>query len=318
MEKDKRPPGLRFDDNGRPMWRASKAAVKAGYPVKTVNLSSHADNPRLLRERCIRLQREMLEWLSRGEKKEGPRFNGTFGSLFDIYQSDDESTYFALKPSSLHPYNCYLAMLRAEIGRCHIDRTDGTDLKRWFRFWSTPEPPNVKPTIARARMAIAVIKAAITFGMLKRLPGCPEFRAILSTTIFQGLKPRDQVLDAAQVVAARQAAHQLGEPRLALCYAIQFECMLRQWDVRGQWIPLSEPQPSAILRDGKKWIGPTWANVDANLILRWTPTKTAGTTGAAVVIDLSKCPMIMEELTKVPENACNGPLIVDLRTGLAL
>jgi hypothetical protein len=28
-------------------------------------------------------------------------------------------------------------MLRTEIGHCHIDRTDGTDLKRWFRSWST-------------------------------------------------------------------------------------------------------------------------------------------------------------------------------------
>jgi hypothetical protein len=316
MEKDTRSPGLSFRD-GRPQWRASKAAVKAGYTPKTVNLSSHADSPDLLRERCIRLQREMLDWLSRGERKHGPRFDGTFASLFDVYQSDPESSYFGLKPASRHPYDCYLEMLRAEIGRCHIDRTDGTDLKRWFRFWSTPEPPNVKPTIARARMAIAVIKAAVTFGMLKRLRGCPEFRTILSATTFQGLKAREQVLDAAQVVAARKAAHKLGEPRMALCYAIQFEGMLRQWDVRGQWIPLNEPQPSAILRQGKKWIGPTWANVDANLVLRWTPTKTEGTTGAAIAIDFKECPMVMEELKRVPAHSDRqGPLIVNLRTGL--
>jgi hypothetical protein len=26
--------------------------------------------------------------------------------------------------------------------------------------------------------------------------------------------------------------------------------------------------------EGQKWIGPTWAHVDENLILRFTPTKT--------------------------------------------
>jgi hypothetical protein len=183
-KEEERPPGLRFDPKGRPMWRASKAAVKAKYPVKTVNLVSLSDNPILVRERCIKLQREMLEWLSNREKR-APRFDGTFGSLFDIYQTDPERSYFELKPASRHPYDVYLPMLRTEIGHCHIDRTDGTDLKRWFRSWSTATPPNVKPTLAKARMAIAIIKAAIAFGVINQLPGCPEFRAILAASKFQ-------------------------------------------------------------------------------------------------------------------------------------
>jgi hypothetical protein len=221
------------------MWRASKAAVKAGYPVKTVNLNSLADDPRLIRERCIKLQREMLEWITNGERR-APLFNGTFASLFDIYQSDPESSYFGLKHASRHPYDVYLPMLHAEIGQCHIDRTDGTDLKRWFRFWAglidsegrRLTPAKVK--IAKARMCIAIIKAAIAFGVIKRLPGCPEFRAILSAIKFPALKSREQVIEASQVVDARKAAHQLGHSRAALCYAIQFEGAIRQWDVRGQ------------------------------------------------------------------------------------
>jgi hypothetical protein len=62
------------------MWRATKAAVKARYPVKSVNLASLADDPRLLRDRCIKLQREMLEWLSDGERRL-IQFDGTFLTL---------------------------------------------------------------------------------------------------------------------------------------------------------------------------------------------------------------------------------------------
>ncbi len=315
MEEDKRPPGLRFDRNGRPMWRASKAAVKARYPVKVVNLSALANEPRLLNDRCIKLQREMLEWITVGERQ-GPRFDGTFATLLDCYQSDPESSYFALKPASRHPYDIYLPMLRAEIGQCHIDRTDGTDLKRWFRFWSSPVAPKVKPTIAKARMAIAVIKAAVTYGVLKRLPGCPEFRSILSASKFQGLPPREQVLEAAQVVAARKAAHEMGHPGAALCYAIQYEGTVRQWDIRGQWVALSDPVPSAIISQGKKWIGAAWSNVDVNLVLRLTPGKTEGTSGEAVVVDFRVCPMVMDELAALPEGQRKGPLIVNAATGL--
>jgi hypothetical protein len=69
--EEERPPGLRYDGD-RPMWRATKAAVKARYPVKSVNLASLADNPRLLRDRCIKLQREMLEWISLDEMEPEP------------------------------------------------------------------------------------------------------------------------------------------------------------------------------------------------------------------------------------------------------
>ena len=137
----------------------------------------------------------------------------------------------------------------------------------------------------------------------------------MSATRFEAPKPRDQVLDAEQVLSIRKIAHDLGEPRAALCYAIQFEGAIRQWDVRGQWLPLSDPRPSAIIYNGQKWIGPTWSNVDANLILRWTPTKTEDTSGEQIVIDFRACPMIREELSRVPEQERKGPLVLNTKTG---
>jgi hypothetical protein len=310
--EEERPPGLRFDGD-RPMWRASKPAVKAGYPVKSVNLSIYASDPRLLRDRCIKLHREMLEWLS-GGGRQIVRFDGTFGSLFDMYEADAKSEFHKLKYSTRKLYLVYLRMMRAEIGRCRIDRTDGRDVQTWFDFWALGD--NGVRHVPKARAAIAIMKAAFTFGVICRLPGCPEFKAILSACRFEGTRPRDAIITADQVIAARAAAHAAGQPRAALCYALQFETTTRQWDLAGQWMPLSEPQPSAVISRGKKWIGAAWSNVDENLILRIVPGKTERTTAQPIVADLRACPMVMEEIEKVPTADRNGPLIVDRKTGL--
>jgi hypothetical protein len=144
-----------------------------------------------------------------------------------------------------------------------------------------------------------------------RKPGCPEFRAVIDAMRFEGLPSRKFVLTADQIAAARNAARVVGHLGAALSYAIQFEGAVRQWDVKGQWLPLDDRQPSAVIYKGKKWIGPTWANVDEHLILRWTPTKTENTTASEIVVDLQACPMVMEELQGVPQSARKGPLIVD-------
>jgi hypothetical protein len=162
------------------------------------------------------------------------------------------------------------------------------------------------------------MKAALRFGIKARKPGCAAFRAALDAMDVQRPPPRKFALDADVITKVRTAAHELGHPLAALCYAIQFEGAVRQWDVRGQWHPISDPRPSAIIsRTGRqKWIGPTWANVDQHLILKYTPSKTEDTTELPVTIDLAVCPMVMEELAKIPRERRNGPLITDPKTGL--
>jgi len=309
-----RPPGLRFNGK-RPVWRASKAAIAAGYPLKSVHLSRHADNPARLREYCERLQAEMLSWMAGKKTKVGYGFDGTFRSLLDVYQTDPQSSYRKLKRSSRQPYDVYIRMMRAEIGERLIDACDGRDVDRWFAAWSAAPAEDQPRQVAKARMAIAVLKAALTFGIMCRKPGCAEFRAVIDAMRFEGLPPRKFVLSADQVTAARTAARAAGHPGAALAYAVQFEGTVRQWDVTGQWVPLDDRAASAVIFKGMKWIGPTWANVDENLILRFTPTKTENTTAPEIVVDLRACPMVMEELQDVPQTARNGPLIVDRAKG---
>lgn len=312
MEGSSRPPGLRFNGN-RPIWRASKAAVAKGYPVKSANLSIFASDPQRLADRCNELQQEMLEWID-GKQRKAAEFDGTFNGLFDLYENDKRSPYPKLQKSTRQPYGVYIRMMRAEIGHCHIDNVDGRDVQDWFDSWMKPGRDG-KPMVAKARMAIAVLKAALAYGIVCRKPGCADFRAAMPKK-FKVLPPRKWILTAAQIVAARKAAMEDQHPGAALAYALQFEGAIRQIDVIGKWVPLSDPRPSAIHYKGKKWLGPTWErNVDANLILRFKPTKTENTSEEEVAIDLRACPMVMEELEMTLQGTLSGPLIIDRKTG---
>jgi hypothetical protein len=141
-------------------------------------------------------------------------------------------------------------------------------------------------------------------------------KLILQQQKFPGPRPRDIAPTAAEIVAVRTAAHELGHPEAAFAYALQFEGSMRQWDVVGKWVPLSYKQPSSIIDRNKKWIGPMWSQIDQNMILRYAPAKTQFTSGAQVTLDLRECPMVLAELGTMPEQARRGPLIVNPMTGL--
>jgi hypothetical protein len=322
-EQDKRPqaPGLKWRArrNGAavPYWFADPRAIAAGYPVKAANLSEYAAHPARLVERAQRLQAEMLRWVA-GHRTSAPRYDGTFRSLLELYQTDPESPFRAsLKRGTVEVYAVYIAKLIQHIGELRIDRADGRDVRRWFAQWRLVEGKPELDQLPAAHMTLSVLKAALSFGVICRSPGCTAFKEILGELKFDGVPSRSFAPTAEQIVAARAAAHKHGAPGRALTYAIQFETTLRQWDIIGQWLPLSDPRPSAIIDHGEKWVGLTWAAIDGNLILaKIRPTKTEDTSEVEVSFDLAVCPMIVQELALIPEDQRAGPLIMNFNTGV--
>jgi integrase len=302
-------------DRGVPIWRATRAAIKAGFPTKRVNLKVFADNEAALVARCHRLAAEQNEWLS-GHRGRDPLFDGTIRSVIIFWQTEPTSPYHNIEASSRHPYDIYSRMIVETVGTRRIDAVDGRDIRRWHGEWSAPLEEGGKPRIAAARMAVTVLKNALTFAATCRRPGCAELREILAGIRFVGPRPRLEAPTASEIVAARKAAHETGHAPAALAYAPQFEGAMRQWDVVGKWVPLADKKPSSVIDGTSKWIGPMWSQIDANMILRYTPTKTAFTSGATVSLDLSLLPMVLIELGNVPAEARRGPLIVNPRTGL--
>lgn len=314
MEAKAKAPQLIWD-RGVPVWRATRAAIKAGFPTKRANLQFFADNEAALIARCHRLTAEQNEWLS-GRHSRDVTFDGTIRAALNLWQVDLDSPYRKIEASSRHPYDIYARMIVETVGSRRIDALDGRDLRRWHGEWSAPLEAGAKPRIAAARMAMIVLKNALTFAATCRKPGCAELRNILRDIKFPSPRPRKEAPTAAEIIAARKAAHDIGHGAAALAYALQFEGAMRQWDVVGKWVPIADKKPSAIIDGTSKWIGPTWAQIDDSMIMRYTPAKTEFTSGAEVVLDLRLLPMVIEELAIVPVEARRGPLIVNPRTGL--
>lgn len=302
-------------EHGVPIWRATRAAIKAEFPTKRANLKYFADNEAALVARCHRLTAEQNEWLS-GRRKREVEFNGTIRSVINLWQTDATSPYQRLEASSRHPYDIYARMIVETVGARRVDALDIRDLNRWHAEWSAPLTENGKPRLAAARMTMIVLKTALTFAAGCRKPGCAELLKIIQDNRFAGPRPRTEAPTAAEIVAARKAAHDIGHSPAALAYALQFEGAIWQWDVTGKWVPLNDKKTSLVIDGTSKWVGPMWSQIDEHLILRYKPAKTQFTSGADVVLDLTELPMVMEELAKVPEAARRGPLIVNPRTGL--
>ena len=78
-----------------------------------------------------------------------------------------------------------------------------------------------------------------------------------------------EFLTAAQAIAIRAEAHRRGYPSIALAQAFAYELMLRQKDVIGEWVPVSEPGLSEVVAGTSKWLnGLHWSDIDQNMKLR--------------------------------------------------
>ena len=220
METKAKAPQLVWD-RGVPIWRATRAAIKAGFPTRRANLKFFADNEAALFARCHRLTAEQNEWLS-GRRSRDPLFDGTIGSVINFWQSEPTSPYHAIEASSRHPYDIYARIIIETVGARRVDALDGRDVRRWHDEWSAPLEEG-KPRIAAARMAVIVLKNALTFAATCRKPGCAELRDILEQNSFCGTAPAHGSADRRRDCrgARSRAPDRPSRRRARLCAAIR-------------------------------------------------------------------------------------------------
>lgn len=297
-----------------PIWVADEADVKAGYQPKTVNLRHLVDTPEILVARCNSLQADMILWRT-GHRFDPLVFDGSIESLFRVYETHKRSPYRDLKPGSLRPYKHYLRRMKGHIGKVLVDDITGIRLMDWHDLWSESGKH-----LAAAAVSRSILGAALSFGVMLRFAGCVEAIEVLRETNKKLPKPRsrDETITADDVIRLRKVAHDAGRPAMALAYALAFETTLRLWDVIGQWWPMDMGGISDVINADRreKWFGLRWEDIDAEMVLRYKPSKTEMTTGKAVAYPLSKAPMVLEELAHWPETERIGPMINSPFTGL--
>ncbi|MDW9650844.1 tyrosine-type recombinase/integrase [Sinorhizobium meliloti] len=287
-----------------PAWRPPPSCKDL---MKRVNLRHLMDRPEEIVARCTYLDSQLTALLQE-EESNLSTFDGTIGSLLMRYQTDPDSPYFSLRPKSRKPYDFYIDKLKAHIGGQKLNEITGIDLKRWHQTWSRGGE-----RLAASKMSRAVIDAAVSYGIMTRVPECLELKEVLKAASRKLPLPkrREIVITADQVIALRAAAHAAGRPSSALAYALVYETTLRLWDVIGQWVPVDSPGISDVVntRTGNKWFGLRWEDIDENMVLRYVPSKTSMKTGLAVTYPVSQAQMVMEELAHWPEDARTGPVI---------
>lgn len=287
-------------------WQARTDLVGRGYTPKSMRLWQGHEPDEVevsyIQTRCESLQSEMLIW-GRGGIPVVDTFDGTLSGLIRCYQHDADTPYRKLRYNTRKYYQSLCNRLEEDMGEKQIAEIKARGLIHWH------EAVVDVGHVAMAHSVMGMLRILTGFGatILEDVE-CTRLSTVLSNMRFQMSKPRSSVLTAEQATAIRKAAHAAGRASIALAQAFQFDLMLRQKDVIGEWVPISEPGVSEILDGNNKWLrGIRWEEIDANMVLTHITSKRQ----KEIVVDLKLAPMVMAELGGKPREQlpARGPII---------
>lgn len=305
-------------------WQARSDLVKKGYLPKTVALWTGSEpddaDAAQIASRCQHLQSEMLMFSRGVEPIPLNTFNGTLRSLINCYQTDADSPYQKNRYHVRQNRDSLLRRINKRHGHESLSDIKARVLIAWHKEWSVDGL-----RLATGSAIIGQLRALFSFGAtLLEDRDCERLCGVMHKMRFQGTKARSASVTADYANAFRATAHaHFGWHSLALGQAFQFECTLRQKDVIGELVPLSEPGMSAIIVRGQKWLrGIVWQEIDENLTLRHVTSKKQKMTE----VDLKLAPMVMEELARIAKCSpaeitrdmlpASGPVVYCEITGL--
>lgn len=223
--------------------------------------------------------------------------------LIDEYQTDDLSAFHKLRFAVRKNHTSLLKRIRDRHGATRLAQITGRTIVGWHAEWLGTGK------VSMAHAFVAQLRTLFGFGLtLLADPECQRLCLVLQNLRFAMAPPRVDRLTFEQANAVRHWAHQIGWHSIALAQALQFELMLRQKDVIGEWVPESEDGDAIIHWRDHKWLrGIKWSEVDDDLILRHVTSKRQ----KPIVVDLKNAPMVMEELEyfdEIPEQ--DEPLVI--------
>lgn len=213
----------------------------------------------------------------------------TIANLVERYTTDQESRFRKLSYNVRVNNGRYLARIGNDHGSVVVTKLDRRTIKRWHERWSAGGK------LATGKAFVAQLKAVLLHSFLHHDDqDCRRSLRLLERMSFGGSKPRTAELTPAQVEAICAKAHEVGYHSIALAQVLQWQLRLRQKDVIGEWVPLSESIASDVAhRRMGKWLrGLRWEEIDENWILRHATSRKK----RPVPIDLTRAPLVKREL----------------------
>lgn len=305
------------------VWLARQDVAQKGFKPSTRQLAvfesqpteAQADDVRLA---CARLQREMYDFLEAKPKE----FGGTVLALIAAYQTDPDSPYHAARYRTRRDIDNWCRRINAKHGTDKLADLGARDLKRWYEDTRWPEGKQGPERVASAHAMITIVRMMLSFGTAfevekaprDRISECGRLKAILTELTFEKGKGRTETVSIRQSEDIAAAAEADGLASVALAQELMRRLGLRQRDVLGEWVPVSEPGVSTVLHHGQKWLrGIRWEEISASRILTHAMSKSRK--GKVLEFDLTDYPEIIEKLDRIPANMRTGPVVVCERTG---
>jgi hypothetical protein len=214
----------------------------------------------------------------------------TLRGLINAYQTDPDSRHHKKRYATRRNHDTLLKRLVEGHGEVKLCDIKGRTIIGWHKEWS-----DNGRMLATGQAMKGIIRVLFSFGFtILEDAECQRLCSVMGELRFAMPYARLQSITADQAIAVRKTAREwFGWDSMALAQALQFELMLRQKDVIGEWVPLSEPEQSVVVWHGQKWIrGLRWEAIDDNFILIHTTSKRMKT----LEVNLRLAPMVMEEL----------------------
>lgn len=229
----------------------------------------------------------------------------TLGKLIEQYQTDPVSGWHNLRFATRRNQETVLRRWAAQYGDRTIASLRRRDLDEMYKHWSA-----AGAKVSMGHSFMAQIRTVCGYGVdMLEDPDCTRLSMVLSRRKYPMGQPRKSFMTAEQCAAVCEMARNYGYNSIALAQALQFELILRQGDVIGSWVPLSEPGESDVIYHEEKWLhGLRWEEIDGDLILRHVTSKK----GKEIELDLKLAPLVMREIQMLPAfmKQSRGPVVI--------
>jgi hypothetical protein len=340
-----RAPGLKRGRHNLPYWMAKQVVRDPrGYPDPCVPLPPDADDEELARL-CHEHTAALRKWIEDQDREaadpdDSPMaraaaealrlYDGSVRSACQVYQKHPMSRFHKVKRNTRKSYSDSLKVIELTVGRRLIRNLTVIDHEHWYSEWKkpvvmvdkqghkTPGPERVD----RAHDAISMWRTVLRFMAALRKPECKLLADELAAVKFEKGGAREQELTYAHVTAFIRKALELGAGgvipdsrarSMAIGTAAQFELMLRQKDIIGEW---SRSQADAgrlkvdpIAIGDEFWSGFfTWERVPG---WRWRMKTSKSKYRAAADFDLTRYDLLYPLLEAVPAAERVGAIVKD-------
>jgi hypothetical protein len=261
------------------------------------------------------------------------RYDGSMASACRIYQEHPLSDFHHVKFNTQKTYLVCLRRIEATVGKRLIRNLTKHDFNHWYREWRKPEVTIDadgnrivgEERVDRAHDTMAMVRTVIYFMAGDGNAECEKIAVRLEKIKFEKGGARQEELTYQHATAFIKTAFELSRKgvipadralMMSIGVAAQFELMLRQMDIIGEWAPIRAKRklPAGIvtldlpaINPSEQWAGFfTWENIGG---WRWHMKTSKSKYKAGQDFDLTRYSLLHPLLEGVPLHERTGAIV---------